>query len=117
VPFIALMKSRDRWKSATVRSCISWIVKYVLVHGSETRSPRLPSSAVRTATSVGYLCPTLQPSKPASAISLTACPKVIPASRSRKSSFHHSVGVTPMATASRANPARACVMCVPSQMP
>ena len=75
----------------------------MLVHGSSTTSPRSAIASRSTAVSVGYLCPTLEPSNPASAISLMHCSKPMPMSMPGKSSFHHRVGVTPSRTFSRSN--------------
>ena len=77
---------------------MSLMVKYVLAHGSDDDQTAQVERRLSTAVSVGYLWPTLQPWKPASAISLTHCPKEMPMSMLGKSSFHHSVGVTPSFT-------------------
>ena len=95
VPPISLMNSIWRLKPSSVCCSIPLTVKYVLCHGSDTRSPRSSSAAFSSPTSVGYLWPTLQPSYPASAISLTHCSKPISSPRVGRSSLVQQVGVMP----------------------
>ena len=61
VPPIALMNSSWRSNVASVCSCMSLIVKYVLTHGSETLQSAQLERALEDMESVGYLWPMLQP--------------------------------------------------------